>query len=98
MTHRNFMGAGLAALLLAAPAAQAAMSVAPPPSASNLRMTAAACSFGYHLDISGTCVDSMDYSRHCPPGYFPISYPNGDGYRCLPAEWQRSGSWLMDLF
>ncbi len=97
MLHRFLAGAGLAALLLSASAAQAAMSPASPPS-TGPTLVGAACSFGYHLDISGTCVDSMDYSRRCPPGAFAVSYPNGNGFRCVPAEWQRSGSWLMGLF
>jgi hypothetical protein len=97
MLHRYIAAVGLGVVLLGAPAAQAAMSAAPPPSSSPT-LVGATCSFGYHLDISGTCVDSMDYSRRCPPGTFAISYPNGDGFRCVPADWQRRGSWLMDFF
>ena len=55
-------------------------------------------SFGTHLDVSGYCVDSMDYSRRCPPGMFAVSAPNGNGFRCLPAEWADAPGWLGNFF
>ena len=62
-----------------------------------VRPAAAQCSYGYHRDPSGYCVDSMDRSRSCPPTYFPLSFPNGNGYRCAPAEWLGSPGWLGGL-
>jgi hypothetical protein len=89
MLHPYLAGCYLAVSLLAAPSAQAAMEPAPSaPSA--LRLAAAQCGWGYHLDVSGFCIDSMDRSRICPPRFFAYSSPNGNGYRCVPAEWMRS--------
>ena len=98
MLLRNLAGCCLAVVLGAPPAAQAALKPAAPIAASEFRLAAMACSFGYHLDVSGFCVDSMDYSRKCPPGYFAQSFPNGNGFRCIPAEWMRSSGWLGDFF
>ncbi len=95
MSLRNLAGCALAALLLAP--ASAAPKPAALAAASDVR-PAHACSFGTHLDISGYCVDSMDYSRKCPPGMFSISAPNGNGFRCLPAEWADEPGWLGDFF
>jgi hypothetical protein len=98
MLLRNLAGCGLAALLLAPAAASAAPKPAALPAVSDASPAKGACSFGTHLDISGYCVDSMDYSRKCPPGMFQISAPNGNGYRCLPAEWADEPGWLGDFF
>lgn len=97
MLHHYFAGSLLAASLLAAPA-QAAMQPAAEIAISDIRPAGAACSFGYHLDVSGVCADSMDYSRRCSAGFFAVPFPNGNGYRCAPAEWLRSYGWLGDLF
>ena len=82
MLHRHFAGGCLALLLLGAPAAQAAMNAPLPTGAPAVHLAAAVCPPGYHFDVSGVCVDSMDYSRSCPPGTFALSFPNGNGYRC----------------
>jgi hypothetical protein len=96
MLLRHLAGCTLALVWLAPIAAPAA----PKPAA--LTMTSdvkpAHCSFGTHLDVSGYCVDSMDYSRRCPPGMFAVSAPNGNGFRCLPAEWADAPGWLGDFF
>jgi hypothetical protein len=97
MLHHYFAGCLLAAAFLAAPA-QAAMKPAAEIATSDIQPAGAACSYGYHLDVSGVCVDSMDYSRRCPSGSFAVSFPNGNGYRCAPAEWLRSPGWLGDIF
>jgi hypothetical protein len=97
MSPRYFAAPCLAVLCLTAPEAQAALKPAAPIVASVVRPAAAHCSYGYHLDPSGFCVDSMDYSRSCPPTYFPLSFPNGNGYRCAPAEWLGSSGWLGGL-
>jgi hypothetical protein len=88
---------GLATLLLAPLAATAAPKPAALAATSDIR-SAHACSFGTHLDISGYCIDSMDYSRRCPPGMFSVAAPNGNGFRCLPAEWMDEPGWLGNLF
>jgi hypothetical protein len=98
MSHRYLAGCCLAALSLTPLAAQATPKPAALFARSDVRPVAAACSFGTHLDISGFCVDSMDYSRRCPPGDFAVSFPNGNGYRCLPAEWMQEPGWLGSLF
>ena len=97
MLLRNLAGCCLAALSLAPAATQAAPKPAAPIAISDVGL-ARACSFGTHLDISGLCVDSMDYSRKCPPGFFAVSAPNGNGFRCLPAEWMEEPGWLGDFF
>ena len=97
MSPRFFVALCLAASCMTAPAAQAALKAAAPTAASVVRLAAAQCSYGYHLDPSGFCVDSMDHSRSCPPTYFPLSFPNGNGYRCAPAEWLGSSGWLGGL-
>ena len=98
MLHHLFAGCLVAASLCAAAPAQAAMRPALQPAASDIQRTGAECSYGYHLDISGVCVDSMDYSRICPPGLFAVSFPNGNGFRCVPTDWARSSGWLGDMF
>ena len=98
MWLRNLAGCGLAALLLAPAAAPAAPKPAALPVVSDVSPAKGACSFGTHLDISGYCVDSMDYARICPPRFFAISFPNGNGFRCLPVEWQRAYGWFGDFF
>jgi hypothetical protein len=90
------VGSLLAAIAVATPARAALAPVAP--AAPRIRLAAAACGFGYHRDVSGYCVDSMDYSRRCPAGYFAISAPNGNGFRCIPAEWMSEPGWLGDFF
>ena len=97
MLLRDLSGGCLSALFLAAAPAQAALKPAAPIATSDVRQ-ATACGFGYHLDVSGFCVDSMDYSRKCPPGTFAVAFPNGNGFRCLPAEWMQSPGWLGDIF
>ncbi|MGA2041840.1 MAG: hypothetical protein ABSG83_00555 [Roseiarcus sp.] len=91
------VGSLLAATVLAAPA-RAALAPVVPAAAPGIRLAATACGLGYHRDVSGFCVDSMDYSRRCPPGYFPISAPNGNGYRCIPTQWMNAPGWLGDFF
>ena len=97
MLLRNLARCGLAALLFAPLAAAAAPKPAALATISDIQ-AAHACSFGTHRDVSGYCVDSMDYSRRCPPSTFAISAPNGNGYRCLPAEWMDEPGWLGSLF
>ena len=97
MSPRSFAALCVVALGLTAPQAQAAFTPAAPGAAPLVRPAAAQCSYGYHLDPSGYCVDSMDRSRSCPPTYFPLSFPNGNGYRCAPAEWLGSSGWLGGL-
>jgi hypothetical protein len=97
MLLRNLAGCGLAVLLLAPLTASAAPKAAWLPALSDAS-PAKTCSFGTHLDISGYCVDSMDYSRRCPPGTFSVSAPNGNGFRCLPAEWMDEPGWLGNFF
>ncbi len=49
-------------------------------------MRAQACGPGdygqncYRNDYSGP------YNRYCPPGYYPHSFPNGNGIRCEAVE------------
>jgi hypothetical protein len=96
MLLRHLAGCALVALWLAPTAAPAA----PTPAALTMvsEIQPAHCSFGTHLDVSGYCVDSMDYSRRCAPGMFAVSAPNGNGFRCLPAEWMDAPGWLGDFF
>lgn len=96
MLLRAFTGCCLAVALLGAPAAQAGLISAPMP-ASELRLAAMGCGPGYLRDASGTCVDYVDRSRICPPGYFALSFPNGNGFRCVPTAWLNSHGWLGDL-
>ena len=97
MSLRHFSPLCLAALCLTAPGAQAALKATAPIATPDVRLAAAQCGYGYHLDPSGFCVDSMDRSRSCPPTYFPLSFPNGNGYRCAPAEWLGYSGWLGGL-
>ena len=97
MSPRHFAALGLAVLCLTAPQAQASFAPVVPDATSLIQPAAAQCSYGYHRDPSGYCVDSMDRSRSCPPTYFPLSFPNGNGYRCAPAEWLGSSGWLGGL-
>jgi hypothetical protein len=97
MSPRSFAALCVVALCLTASQAQAAFRPAAPGATPLARAAAAQCSYGYHRDPSGYCVDSMDYSRSCPPTYFPLSFPNGNGYRCAPAEWLGSSGWLNGL-
>jgi hypothetical protein len=98
MFLRYLAGGCLAASFLAAPGAQAAMQPDARIAISDIRLAAMDCGFGYRLDPSGVCVDYMDRTRQCPPTYFAQAFPNGNGYRCVPAEWLREPVWLMDLF
>ena len=98
MLHRYFLGCLAAVSLSAALPAEAAMKPAPQVSLSDVQRIGATCEYGSHLDVSGYCVDSMDYARICPPRFFAISFPNGNGFRCLPVEWQRSAGWFGDFF
>jgi hypothetical protein len=97
MSPRYFAALCVVVLGLAAPQAQAAFTPEAAGATSVVQPAAAQCSYGYHRDPSGYCVDSMDYSRSCPPTYFPLSFPNGNGYRCAPAEWLGSSGWLGGL-
>jgi hypothetical protein len=97
MLHTYLAGCLVAASLVVAPASQAAMRPATPAANVDVRLAGALCGFGSHLDATGLCVDTMDYSRRCPPGSFAISFPNGNGFRCLPGEWQRAPGWFGDL-
>ena len=97
MSSRHFTPLCLIALCLTTPGAEAALRPARLPAAPAVQLAAAQCSYGYHLDLSGYCVDSMDVSRSCPPTYFPLSFPNGNGYRCAPSEWLGSSGWLGGL-
>lgn len=97
MLHPIFARCFLAGSLLAASAAQAAMAPPPAIAPSDVRPAGETCGFGSRLDASGLCVDAMDYSRRCSPGLFAIPFPNGNGYRCVPGEWQRSSGWLSGL-
>jgi hypothetical protein len=96
MLPRFFIGCCLAVGLLAAPAAHAGPISAPRP-ASDVRLAAMGCAPGYYRDASGTCIDYLDKSRVCPAGYFALSFPNGNGYRCVPTAWLNSHGWLGDL-
>ncbi|WP_158812669.1 hypothetical protein [Methylocapsa sp. S129] len=98
MLHRYFAGCFLAAAFLAAPAQAAMKPVVETAATSDIALAGAACSYGYHLDVSGLCVDSMDYSRRCSPGLFAVQFPNGNGYRCVPTDWLRESGWLGDFF
>jgi hypothetical protein len=98
MLHPYVLACLAAACLCATPPAQAAMKPAPQAAASDIQRVGATCNYGSHLDVSGYCVDSMDYARICPPRFFAISFPNGNGFRCLPVEWQRSPGWFGDFF
>jgi hypothetical protein len=97
MSRPSIASVCLAALLLAAPA-QAAMSPARGSMTADILRTGGSCSYGSHLDVSGYCVDSMDYSRRCAPGTFAIPAPNGNGHRCVPTEWLQSSGWFADWF
>jgi hypothetical protein len=88
----------LSIAVLAVPTAQAATRPIGQRTAPFAQGASAQCSYGYRLDPSGFCVDSMNYSRTCPPTYFPLSFPNGNAYRCVPTEWLASSGWLGDFF
>jgi len=96
MLLRYFTACCLTAALLAATAAQAALTPARIPT-SDIRLAAMGCGPGYYRDASGMCVDSMDYTRSCPAGFFALSFPNGNHYRCVPAAWLNAPGWLGDL-
>jgi hypothetical protein len=96
MLLRYFTGCCVTALLLAAPAAQAGLTPARIPT-SDIRLAAMGCGPGYYRDGSGACLDYLDKSRSCPPGFFAVSFPNGNGYRCVPTAWLNSRGWLGDL-
>jgi len=98
MSPFRLAGLLFACVGLAPVATNAAMAPRAPIAGAEVARAAAVCSYGTHLDVSGFCVDSMDYSRRCPPGDFAISAPNGNGYRCIPAEWMREPGWLGDFF
>jgi hypothetical protein len=96
MSPRFFTVCCLAVVLLAAPAADAGMISTPTP-APAVRLAAMGCAPGYYRDASGACIDYLDRSRVCPSGYFALSFPNGNGYRCVPTAWLNSRGWLGDL-
>jgi hypothetical protein len=96
MLRHYFASCLLAASLFAAPA-QAAMKPVAAIAPSAIQLAGGACGLGYHLDVSGFCVDSMDYSRRCPSTLFAVPSPNGNGYRCVPTEWLRAYGWFDDL-
>lgn len=96
MLLRSFTGCCLAAALLGAPAAQAGLISAPMP-AFEIRLAAMGCGAGSSRDASGACVGFFDRSRTCPPGFFAVSAPTGNGYRCVPNDWLDSHGWLGDF-
>ena len=95
MLANCFKGFCAAILILAAHAAQAGPE--PDMASTKIQLAAAQCGFGYHRDVSGYCVDSMDYKRICPPGFFAVTFPNGNGFRCVPTEWMDSPVWLGNV-
>jgi hypothetical protein len=97
MLRCYLVGSLAAAALVSAPASQAAMRPTTPTANVDVQRAGALCGFGSHIDATGLCVDTMDYSRRCPPGSFAISFPNGNGFRCLPGEWQSAPGWFGDL-
>jgi hypothetical protein len=97
MLRRYLVGCLAAASLASTPASQAAMRLTAPATNVDVQHAGALCGFGSHLDATGLCVDTMDCSRRCPPGSFAISFPNGNGFRCLPGEWQSAPGWFNDL-
>ena len=96
MSPRTMTIGCLTALLLAAPA-HAGMTPTRL-AASDIRAAAMGCGFGYRRDASGACIDTLDKSRICPSGYFALSFPNGNGFRCVPTTWLNARGWLGDLF
>ncbi|MGO8834753.1 MAG: hypothetical protein ACLQE9_18290 [Roseiarcus sp.] len=97
MLLRAFAMCCLTGLLATASSAWAGMTparVAP----SEARLVAAGCGLGFFRDAAGACADALDKVRRCPGGYFPLTFPNGNHYRCVPTEWQYSRGWLMNLF
>lgn len=87
----------LTGLLIGGSSAEAAM--APARIAhSDLRLAAGGCGIGAYRDAAGACFDTLDRNRRCPAGYFPLTFPNGNHYRCAPNAWLDSRGWLMDLF
>ena len=78
--------AGAGAMLLAVTAADAAM--LPPPAAayptSNVLLTAGGCGAGFHRNLAGVCRRDAVARRHCQPGFHAISFPTGNGFRCVP--------------
>jgi hypothetical protein len=96
MSPRFLTSCCLIAALLAASAAQAGLAPARIQT-SDIRLAAMGCGPGYRLDASGACVDYLDRSRICPPGLFAVSFPNGNGYRCVPTAWLNSRGWLGDF-
>jgi hypothetical protein len=96
MLLRSFTGYCLAAALLGTPATQAGLTPLPIP-ASDVHLAAMGCGPGYLRDASGMCVDFLDKTRRCPPGFFAISFPNGNGYRCVSSAWLNAPGWLGDL-
>jgi hypothetical protein len=97
MLHRYLAGCFLASSLFAAAPSHAATRAAPADAKSDIRLAGAICGWGSRLDVTGLCVDVMDYSRRCSPGSFAMSFPNGNGFRCVPGEWQSAPGWFSDL-
>jgi hypothetical protein len=62
--------AGLGALFLITTAANAA----------------GGCGSGMHRSLVGVCRHDAVARRHCQPGFHAVSFPNGDGYRCVPTR------------
>lgn len=79
-----FIGAG--AIVVAVTAVEAA--ILPGPVVGNwtsgVQLAAGGCGAGFHRDIAGTCTPNRIHRRSCQPGFHPESFPNGNGYRCIP--------------
>lgn len=97
MLLRASMICCLTAVLLPAPAAHAGMTPARV-AASDVRLAAQGCGLGSYRDAGGACIDRLDRTRNCGPGYFPLTFPNGNHYRCVPVAWLRASGWFGDLF
>ena len=85
--HRGLSTALAAAgVMLAATAAEAAMSPAPMDgfSRTDVQLAAGGCGAGFRRTLFGhRCVRVVPPRRYCQPGTHSESFPNASGYRCV---------------
>jgi hypothetical protein len=56
--------------------------------------TANECAPGYHIYSDGSCQsDNLIVDSRCPPSFTAQSFPNGNGYRCIPETWPGGGEY-----
>jgi hypothetical protein len=74
--------AGAAAIVIAATASQAAWSPRASAGGRDIQLTSDGCGYAAYRAPNGMCLPALE-RRTCPPGFHPMNYMNGNGYRCV---------------